>query len=589
MKQLFAPTLAGLLALAPSPLRAQGTAFTYQGRLTDSGQPAQGQYEMVFTVWTASSGGFPLGRIITNSLAISNGVFSTSLDFGPGIFDGSPRWLEIGVRTNGSPGLFLGLTPRQPISPSPYAIFAQSVAWTNIAAVNTGPGLLLGAGNAVSVNFAGSGASTAAARSDHHHFAQSWSGAANAGLTITNTGSGSAPAGLVAEASATNGFGLIGRQGNGSGYLPRPGGVVGNGDNQPGVTAASRTAPGVLADSYGSDAILGIAFGTNDAYSGVAGISYAPGGQGVFGQANVSWGLSSGVYGETLSTNGAGVWGEASVATGDADGVFGRTFSPAGRGVYGLSLAASGDGLGVYGVSSSPTGVGVRGEGGVGGVEGVASASGGVGVFGVGETGMFAESGDADGTGLVGRANNGASAYGIWGISGSGYAGYFSGKVHVQGALTKQSGAFKIDHPLDPQNKWLYHSFVESPDMKNIYDGVVALDAQGRAVVELPAWFGALNRDFRYQLTALGGPAPNLHVASEIQNNRFTIGGGAAGQRVSWQVTGIRQDAYAAQNPIPVEQEKTAAEKAAFSEGQKAALAAGQSLGPKQPPPSRRR
>jgi hypothetical protein len=92
--------------------------------------------------------------------------------------------------------------------------------------------------------------------------------------------------------------------------------------------------------------------------------------------------------------------------------------------------------------------------------------------------------------------------------------------------ITKGGGGFKIDHPLDPTNKHLWHSFVESPDMKNIYDGVTILDERGEAVVELPDWFEALNRDFRYQLTAICGAAPNLHIAEEVAGNRFRIAGG---------------------------------------------------------------
>jgi hypothetical protein len=93
--------------------------------------------------------------------------------------------------------------------------------------------------------------------------------------------------------------------------------------------------------------------------------------------------------------------------------------------------------------------------------------------------------------------------------------------------------------------------------MKNIYDGVVSLDASGSARIELPDWFEALNESFRYQLTALGVPSPGLYVSEEVRNSRFAIAGGTPGARVSWQVTGIRHDAYARRYPIPVEEEKT--------------------------------
>jgi hypothetical protein len=147
------------------------------------------------------------------------------------------------------------------------------------------------------------------------------------------------------------------------------------------------------------------------------------------------------------------------------------------------------------------------------------------------------------------------------------FAGDFFGDVRVTGNLTvsgsvsKGSGSFKIDHPLDPANKYLSHSFVESPDMMNIYNGNVTLDANGEAIVMLPDWFEALNRDFRYQLTALGAPGPNLYIAEEIANGRFKIGGGAAGRRVSWQVTGIRHDAFAEAHRIAIEEDKPATER----------------------------
>src|SRR5205085_11496859 len=110
----------------------------------------------------------------------------------------------------------------------------------------------------------------------------------------------------------------------------------------------------------------------------------------------------------------------------------------------------------------------------------------------------------------------------------------------------------------------LCHSFVESPDMKNIYDGVAVLDNRGEAVVELPEWFEALNKDFRYQLTPLNSSAPNLFIAQEIRNGCFKIAGGLARTKVCWQVTGIRQDAYANANRIRVEEDKPEAERGRY-------------------------
>ena len=100
--------------------------------------------------------------------------------------------------------------------------------------------------------------------------------------------------------------------------------------------------------------------------------------------------------------------------------------------------------------------------------------------------------------------------------------------------------------------------------MKNVYDGVVLLNGNGEAWVELPEWFDALNRDFRYQLTAIGSLGPNLYIAEKIINNRFKIAGGTPGMEVSWQVTGIRQDAFANAHRIKVEEEKSGDERGKY-------------------------
>jgi len=193
-------------------------------------------------------------------------------------------------------------------------------------------------------------------------------------------------------------------------------------------------------------------------------------------------------------------------------------------------------------------------------------SNGGSGVIANGGTG------NAGGAGITAFGGNGTSIMGE-GIyastfdpsaSSAGAAGYFDGDVHVSGRLSKAGGSFKIDHPLDPANKYLYHSFVESPDMMNIYNGVVVLDGSGEAVVELPEWFEVLNKDFRYQLTAIGAPGPNLYIAAKVANNRFRIAGGQPGMEVSWQVTGIRQDAWANAHRIPVEVEKSERERGYF-------------------------
>ncbi len=166
----------------------------------------------------------------------------------------------------------------------------------------------------------------------------------------------------------------------------------------------------------------------------------------------------------------------------------------------------------------------------------------GPGIFVTGSTALEAES------------QAGKTAY----LGDGSYAAEFFGDVSVSGTLSKTAGSFMIDHPLEPARKYLYHSFVESPDMKNIYDGIAVLDSSGQATVTLPDWFEALNMEYRYQLTAIGAPGPNLHIAQEISQNHFQIAGGAPGMKVSWQVTGTRHDAYANAHRIQVEVEKPA-------------------------------
>lgn len=131
-----------------------------------------------------------------------------------------------------------------------------------------------------------------------------------------------------------------------------------------------------------------------------------------------------------------------------------------------------------------------------------------------------------------------------------------TGTFTVAGTLSKATGTFVIDHPLDPKNKLLFHSFVESPDVKNFYDGIAKLNDRGEAAIRLPRYFMALNTEFRYEVKPIGTPMPDLFVKEGITENRFTIGGGTPGGRVSWQVTGIRQDPYILANPIEVEVEK---------------------------------
>jgi hypothetical protein len=290
----------------------------------------------------------------------------------------------------------------------------------------------------------------------------------------------------------------------------------------------------------------------------------------------------SGVGVEGFSSNGVGMWGSSysglAVIGISYTGAAVMGSSNSNFGVWGGSL----DYIGVSGASDMGTGVdGISRSG-----DGVVGQSLGIKTYGVRgrcDNGYGVYGGSKIGYGVIGFSNSG---YGVMGFTHSGYAAYLGGNVVITGNLQKGGGSFKIDHPLDPANKYLHHSFVESPDMKNVYDGMVALDNKGEAEIELPDWFGALNKDFRYQLTAMGAPGPNLYIAEEIsdtstttnyssdssssnQNNNnnsndssnFKIAGGTSGMKVSWQVTGIRKDPWANANRIRVEEDKPAKER----------------------------
>jgi hypothetical protein len=379
---------------------------------------------------------------------------------------------------------------------------------------------------------------------------------ANVSFAITNNGAG------IAIEGASTGSGLAG--------------VVGAGQNNLlGVAGFSGTGPGV----YGASGSYVVFVGSLPS-AGVYGISDQ--GSGIWGQST----QGDGVYGHTQGQNAAGVHGES-----PNQGVFGVNTQSATDGCLGCPIAGAigrSHDLSLVGVLGTNLvgGVGVKGQGQTG-VWGIAFGDQDTGVYGnsVGGIGVHGASGSDDGVygysassfgvsgvsgsgdGVYGKNSNtnadgcvGCSTAGVIGFAGStSYAGYFNGKGYFSGVLTKAGGGFKIDHPLDPAHTYLIHSFVESPDMKNVYDGVVTTDADGRAVVQLPDWFETLNRDFRYQLTVIGRFAQAI-IEQEIADNRFVIRTNLANVKVSWQVTGIRQDPWANANRLPVEEPKPAKE-----------------------------
>ena len=283
------------------------------------------------------------------------------------------------------------------------------------------------------------------------------------------------------------------------------------------------------------------------------------------GTADLGIGVSAeGAEGGTVRGGGSAV-----VANGGDSLVAGETAGGIGVEAFGGNAEAGGAGHGVKAIGGN----GIKGGDGV-------NAVGGTSIGLIGGNGVHADGGDGissgGGHGVV--ATGGAASIGhlggigIFAIHGAGRtgetdgdAGQFIGNVTISGDLdVTGTKNFKIDHPLAPEHKYLYHAAIESAEVLNLYSGNVRLDANGEAIVKLPEWFEAVNRDFRYALTSIGTPAQGLYIAEEVSNNKFRIAGGLPGAKVSWQVTGIRSDAAMRIHPFKVEKDKSELERGTY-------------------------
>ncbi len=228
-------------------------------------------------------------------------------------------------------------------------------------------------------------------------------------------------------------------------------------------------------------------------------------------------GITSGVWGQSASTSGRGVTGYASAATGNTFGGVFQSDSSTGRGVFGLSTAnvATDTGDGVYGETNSGLGHGVFGLN-------TRVGSDSFGVFG-------------QSLGSYGSVGQGP-LFGVYALGNSGATGVKS---------------FRIDHPSDPENKYLLHYAAESPMPQNFYVGNVLTDSKGYAWVELPDYFDEVNINFKYQLTVIseGDAFVQTMVSKEIRQNRFQVRSSAPNTKVSWRVDADRNDLYVRSKP----------------------------------------
>ncbi|MGH7724434.1 MAG: hypothetical protein ACREOU_03310 [Candidatus Eiseniibacteriota bacterium] len=568
MNRVLVLTALLVVALASHVGAAVPQTMSYQGVLTDnSGNLVpDGAYDLTFRIFDVSVAGAALYAETHPAVLVTKGGFSVVIGEITPInlpFD-VQYWLEVQVNLDAP------LVPRVKFASSPYGLSLRLpfVGSTDVATPGAGIEITnTGTGRALS----GTSNSTLA-------------GAAAILGIISSTGPGSNSAAVRGQNSGTggNGVGVYGSHaGSGLGVF----GTSISGDGVRGITnsgfgvqaAALTTGTGLVSQAQTGTAI----FATSDDGIGVNALSSTF--KAIYGQTNSTAGGAYAIHGVVNPTNpgtasaalrgennGTGPFGIGVYGTQDGTGYGVQGTAPGGRGVFGSSTT----GQGVYASSASGDAVfATTATGRAVYAQNASTANNAYAIHGVilstAPGGASAGvRGQNNGTGVVGIGVWGSHAGSGWGVYGSaplaGYAGNFSGRVNVTGTLTKGAGAFKIDHPLDPENQYLYHSFVESPDMKNIYDGVVVLDEYGEATITMPEWFEALNQDFRYQLTAIGEPAPNLHVAQKLEACRFQIAGGVSGMEVSWQLTGIRHDAAANAHRIPLEVAKADEERGLY-------------------------
>ncbi len=380
--------------------------------------------------------------------------------------------------------------------------------------------------------------------------------------------------GVTTSLSGVN-FGVFGRSASTSGY-----GVAGV------ASASSGTTYGVYGEnsSMSGTAIYGTALAGSGTTSGGFFQSASTSGRGVYGVATATSGDTYGGLFESASTTGRGVYGLATSATGGSYGVFGQTNSTSGRGVYGYATASSGTTYGVWGQNDSASGNGVFGKatsasgpctggwfesdstigvgvlgladatsGGTFGVQGVSNSPSGRGVYGLatalsgGAYGVEGVSDSPSGRGVYGHATaSSGTIYGVLGEASTSAAGYAVFALGDMGATGTKP--FRIDHPFDPENKYLLHYAAESPMPQNFYVGNVVTDANGYAWVELPDYFAEINTNFKYQLTVVDDADSDgfviAKVSKKIRGNRFQIRTSAPNVEVSWEVKADRNDLY---------------------------------------------
>jgi hypothetical protein len=399
MLTILVPVL-GLMAwqVEVSEAASMGTAFTYQGRLLDANDTADGEYDFEFKLYDAPNGGVQQGSTIDiNNVDVIDGYFTAELDFGSDVFDGNDRWLQIGVRQVANP--FTILSPRQEVTPTPYALYAAS-----------GPGVPVPLDLSGPVAFPGTV------------------------IKGINTGTGHA---VYGKHNSSGNFGYLGYSDRGVyGYSINDYGVRGHG--------GSYGVYGLSSDGYG-------VYGSSSSGSGAYGKNTTSGNYGLLGSETL------GVYGKHEASGNFGYIGNIGY------GVYGRHNSSGNYGILGgtsegvYGSASEKDNCGVYGRNTAFGGtVGCLGHH-LYGVYGEQSLGNSYGYLGGSYTGVFGRTiGGGTGSGVHGESDNGPGVSGISfngnGVSGrssNGYAGYFDGNVYVENNASAESFTDRTPYPKD--------------------------------------------------------------------------------------------------------------------------------------------
>lgn len=499
-------------AMAQSP-----TAFTYQAEIAESGAAASGFYDFQFLLFDAATDGSQLGSTICiDNVSVIDGRFTVELDFG-NFFAAPGRHLEISVRPDAGDSCtsfvgFVTLEPRVKVTAAPLSIFATEAATATTAqALNGQPATFY-----TSASNLASGTLSDARLSPNIPLRSSTS-------TQVFSGNISAPAFVGSGASLTS-------------------------------LNASRLASGTIDDARLSANIPRL--NTDNSFAGGAsfiGSVFIDGASGLtIRNPDVPFtGLKVGYSGSS----------PAIIATGfNTPLILGATSSPGAFRLDSIGRITIQQTLRIGGADATNddlriTGDGTKAE--------LVMESGGTDQ--IVEIALYENNSNTNG--IILREDGRGSVNSLLVIDlTSGVETTLATFDRDDNSFSAPIKAFRIDHPLDPFNKELWHSCVESPDMLNIYSGIATTDATGYVTVALPSYFAALNMEPRYQLTVIDdeseGPASEWTLAkiarplSPASPAAFTIRTSVPNTRVSWQVTGVRNDPVAQRFRIIPERDK---------------------------------